>query len=265
MNNRKLMLQKKFLEKQLAKDSAEVSLEMNKIQIEIQQEGATHMLNRFKQVYQCVADQSTYIRQIVGFMDFDKEIQTGSVGVTTVTYEDVVKEINENVQKPSVDGVESPVGVLTEDDCLQNYPYETLGVVVQMLNDCLKEADVKPGDGLKKLGELLAGRSAGPAASEIYEKYLHQTKVHFQQQLYQMSDQLKQLETTNKKLSLKVQRATLDMKKASEGRGTASPNDAWKRRQTFEAQGSSPIAGLSSGKRGSGASDAEEEADFSLS
>ena len=35
LNNRKLMLQKKFLEKQLAKDSAEVNLEMNKIQIEI--------------------------------------------------------------------------------------------------------------------------------------------------------------------------------------------------------------------------------------
>ena len=35
LNNRKLMLQKKFLEKQLEKDAAEVNLEMNKIQISI--------------------------------------------------------------------------------------------------------------------------------------------------------------------------------------------------------------------------------------
>ena len=36
VNNKKLMLQKKFLEKQLEKDIRELHLEMNKIQIEIQ-------------------------------------------------------------------------------------------------------------------------------------------------------------------------------------------------------------------------------------
>ncbi len=36
INNKKLMLQKKFLEKQLEKDMRELNLEMNKIQIEIQ-------------------------------------------------------------------------------------------------------------------------------------------------------------------------------------------------------------------------------------
>lgn len=35
VNNKKLMLQKKFLEKQLEKDIRELHLEMNKIQIEI--------------------------------------------------------------------------------------------------------------------------------------------------------------------------------------------------------------------------------------
>ena len=35
INNRKLHLQKKFLEKQLEKDIREIHLEMNKIQIEI--------------------------------------------------------------------------------------------------------------------------------------------------------------------------------------------------------------------------------------
>jgi len=38
VNNKKLMLQKKFLEKQLEKDLREMHLEMNKIQIEIQQD-----------------------------------------------------------------------------------------------------------------------------------------------------------------------------------------------------------------------------------
>ena len=38
INNKKLVLQKKFLEKQLEKDRREIHLEMNKIQIEIQQD-----------------------------------------------------------------------------------------------------------------------------------------------------------------------------------------------------------------------------------
>jgi hypothetical protein len=50
-----------------------VQLEMNKIQIEIQQEGDNNILYRFKQVYQAVMDQMSYVRQIVGFMDIDQE------------------------------------------------------------------------------------------------------------------------------------------------------------------------------------------------
>lgn len=99
VNIRKLMLQKKFLEKQLDKDSAEVQLEMNKIQIEIQQEGDNNILYRFRQVYQAVMDQMGYVRQIVGFMDIDQEaVQGGGMSAAApVTYDEVVKEINENL------------------------------------------------------------------------------------------------------------------------------------------------------------------------
>ena len=61
VNNKKLMLQKKFLEKQLEKDAREVQLEMNKIQIEIQQEGGS-MLSRFHSIYQAVMDQMSYVQ-----------------------------------------------------------------------------------------------------------------------------------------------------------------------------------------------------------
>lgn len=74
VNNKKLMLQKKFLEKQLEKDIRELHLEMNKIQIEIQQDqlmNSSSALQRFHSVYQAVSDQLTYVQQIVGFMDFD--------------------------------------------------------------------------------------------------------------------------------------------------------------------------------------------------
>ena len=54
IHNKKLMLQKKFLEKQLEKDMRELNLEMNKIQIEIQQDqlvGPSTAQQRFKEVY----------------------------------------------------------------------------------------------------------------------------------------------------------------------------------------------------------------------
>ena len=76
VNNKKLMLQKKFLEKQLEKDIRELHLEMNKIQIEIQQDqlmNSSSALQRFHAVYQAVSDQLTYVQQIIGFMDFDQE------------------------------------------------------------------------------------------------------------------------------------------------------------------------------------------------
>lgn len=86
INNKKLMLQKKFLEKQLEKDIRELHLEMNKIQIEIQQDqlmNSSSALQRFHSVYQSVSDQLTYVQQIVGFMDFDQEGAPGggSTGV----------------------------------------------------------------------------------------------------------------------------------------------------------------------------------------
>ncbi len=58
-NNKKLALQKKFLEKQLDKDRREIHLEMNKIQIEIQQDqlmNSSSALQRFRGVYQAVSD-----------------------------------------------------------------------------------------------------------------------------------------------------------------------------------------------------------------
>ena len=57
---------------------------MNKIQIEIQQEGGgSGMLQRFHQVYQAVMDQMSYVQQIVGFMDFDQEAVTGGAAPGT--------------------------------------------------------------------------------------------------------------------------------------------------------------------------------------
>ena len=44
----------------------------------------------------------SYVRQIVGFMDFDQEAVTGSMIAdgSAVSYEDVVKELNDNIKKP---------------------------------------------------------------------------------------------------------------------------------------------------------------------
>ena len=105
VNNKKLVLQKKFLEKQLEKDRREIHLEMNKIQIEIQQDqlmNSSSALSRFKGVYQAVSDQLAYVEQIVGFMDFDQEgapgggAQIGALagGAQPPSFEEVAKEIN---------------------------------------------------------------------------------------------------------------------------------------------------------------------------
>jgi hypothetical protein len=64
MNNKKLQLQKKFLEKQLEKDLREIYIEMNKIEIDIQQDqlmGPNTALQRFRGIYQQVSDQMLYI------------------------------------------------------------------------------------------------------------------------------------------------------------------------------------------------------------
>ena len=105
VNNKKLVLQKKFLEKQLEKDRREIHLEMNKIQIEIQQDqlmNSSSALQRFKGVYQAVSDQLAYVEQIVGFMDFDQEGAPGGTarsgalpGQQPPSFEEVAKEIND--------------------------------------------------------------------------------------------------------------------------------------------------------------------------
>ena len=101
------MLQKKFLEKQLEKDIRELHLEMNKIQIEIQQDqlmNSSSALQRFHSVYQAVSDQLTYVQQIVGFMDFDQEGAPGGGssgllpgGQPPQSFEEIAKEISENI------------------------------------------------------------------------------------------------------------------------------------------------------------------------
>jgi len=92
----------------LEKDLREIHLEMNKIQIEIQQDqlmNSSSALQRFRSVYQAVSDQLTYVQQIVGFMDFDQEGVPGDSrvvgnagGQQPQSYDDVVKEINERFQ-----------------------------------------------------------------------------------------------------------------------------------------------------------------------
>lgn len=107
------------------------------------------MLSRFKSVYQSVSDQMSYVRQIVGFMDFDQEAVTASnVGTgSAVSYEEVVKELNDNVRRPGEPQVihteaSGKSGSLTIDDCLSNYPFETLGVSFQVISEFLKELQV---------------------------------------------------------------------------------------------------------------------------
>ena len=86
----------------------EIHSEMNKIQIDIQQDqlmNSSSALQRFRGVYQAVSDQLTYVQQIVGFMDFDQEGVPGDSRVAPAgggqhpqSYDDVVKEINEKFQ-----------------------------------------------------------------------------------------------------------------------------------------------------------------------
>ena len=88
----------------------EIHSEMNKIQIDIQQDqlmNSSSALQRFRGVYQAVSDQLTYVQQIVGFMDFDQEGVPGESrgggaasggGQHPQSYDDVVKEINEKFQ-----------------------------------------------------------------------------------------------------------------------------------------------------------------------
>lgn len=107
VNNKKLQLQKRFLEKQLEKDVREIHIEMNKIQIEIQQDqimNSASALQRFKSVYQSVSDQLNYAQQIVGFMDFDQDVvghgkKGGDESAGHQTFDDVAKEMTSKLAR----------------------------------------------------------------------------------------------------------------------------------------------------------------------
>ena len=75
-NQKKLMAQKVFIEKQLRKDSSALLQQMNRIELEIKKDEmikTVHAVHRMKSLTKAMTDSYYYINQVVGFMVFDSE------------------------------------------------------------------------------------------------------------------------------------------------------------------------------------------------
>ena len=73
-NNRKLHLQKKFLEKTIEKDLRNLQTEMQKSEIDMQRDAfitSQQAQQKLGQMYTVVRDSLSYIREVVQFMNFD--------------------------------------------------------------------------------------------------------------------------------------------------------------------------------------------------
>lgn len=320
-NNKKLQLQKKFLEKQLEKDLREIHLEMNKIQIEIQQDqlmNSGSALQRFKSVYQVVSDQLSYIQQIVGFMDFDQQTAPGGSGImpTNQTFDEIAREITERLhpgsephqQPPQSEGLvagspladaargippyrsdqtqspveevavahqhahgelaqASPPGVspgirsppfagtgapflpgvqrretfprlrgsppkqpslggtnagtpqqvlLSLEECLNSHPLELMYALLELTDDLYKDAKMQQSEHLTRLMELTQGHVDRVVVNEIVDKYLIQSKVQFQQNIFRLNEKCKALEVERKALQMKFQRANQSIQRIEE-------------------------------------------------
>ena len=69
-----------------------------------------------------------------------------------MTYDEVVKELNENLGRGATmteqeENAQSTI-TLSEEDCLQTYPFETLYVFLGMILEILKESKINPSQGL---------------------------------------------------------------------------------------------------------------------
>jgi hypothetical protein len=73
-NNKKLQLQKKFLEKTLDRDLKNLQTEMNKAQIEMQRDtfvSSQQAQNRLHKMYSVVKESLNYVKEVVLFMNFE--------------------------------------------------------------------------------------------------------------------------------------------------------------------------------------------------
>lgn len=113
--------------------------------------------------------------------------------------------------------------------------HETIQVQLSCILDLLRDAGVAPSENIVRFAEL-SQTSRNPSSanviSEIYDKFFHTNKVQLQQFIYNMQEQVRSLETTNKNLNLKLQRSKLDMKSRAEGR-PAAESMAWERRKSL--------------------------------
>ncbi len=73
-NNKKLQLQKRFLEKTLDKDLKNLTSELRKSEIEIQRDtviSSQQAQSKLNQMYQLVKESLSYVKEVVMFMNFD--------------------------------------------------------------------------------------------------------------------------------------------------------------------------------------------------
>ena len=73
-NNKKLQLQKKFLEKTLDRDLKNLQTEMNKAQIDMQRDtviSSQHAQQKLHQMYSVLKESLNYVKEVVMFMNFE--------------------------------------------------------------------------------------------------------------------------------------------------------------------------------------------------
>ena len=63
------------------------------------------------------------------------------------------------------------------EDCLNTHPYELLFVLIEIVSQNFKDAKVSLTEDIERLKEIVFYRVEKPVVDQIYDQYLHQSRI----------------------------------------------------------------------------------------